>query len=417
MDGNRIVDLPKPTTDSEPVTKGYAGKHYLGGGAQGPKGDKGDKGDRGLLGPQSYRGQRGFKGDKGDQGPQGPKGDKGDQGPQGPKGDKGDQGPQGQAGQSGPRGLQDPQGLTGQRGSKDDKGDQGPKRDKGDQGPQGQVGMSGPRGLQGPQGLTGPRGRKGDKGDQGPQGSKGDKSDRGTGGLTDEGFTMKADINMSGNEIVGLRATPSAGSASVSKNYTKSRYVRTNSDIDMNDHKVTNLEAPTTNTDAATKKYVDDKECKFKDGTTTTLDVDLRTTASGSEFYDDVTFKANAKCKDLNVLSTSDDIVNKNSLETGRLVGIESLSSTVRGLLTDSAKHELLVMKGKPTSNTIITRHHCLNGNPTLTADSDSVTLNISFNSDLPKGIYKYAFELHFSVARSINISQGVPRCCFCNCT
>ena len=31
MDGNRIVDLPEPTTDSEPVTKGYADKHYLGG--------------------------------------------------------------------------------------------------------------------------------------------------------------------------------------------------------------------------------------------------------------------------------------------------------------------------------------------------------------------------------------------------
>ena len=119
----------------------------------------------------------------------------------------------------------------------------------------------------------------------------------------------------------------------MSKNYTESRYVRKNLDIDMNDHKITNLEAPTTNTDAATKKYVDDKKCKFKDGTTTTSDVDLRTSASGSEFCDDVTFKANAKCKDLNVLSSSDAIVNRNSLETGRLVGIQSLSSTVSGLV------------------------------------------------------------------------------------
>ena len=130
------------------------------------------------------------------------------------------------------------------------------------------MGLGGPRGLQGPQGLTGPRGRKGDKGD------KSDKGDVGSGGLMDAGFSMKAGINM-GN------------------------------------HKVTNLGTPTNNTDAATKKYVDDKECKFKDGTTTTSDMDLRTSAFGFEFYDDVTFKANAKCKDLTIISPSNAVVNK----------------------------------------------------------------------------------------------------------
>ena len=63
MNGNKIIDLPSPMSNSEPVTKGYADTHYSGGG--GPKGDKGD------IGPQ------GPKGDKGDTGPQGPKGDKG----------------------------------------------------------------------------------------------------------------------------------------------------------------------------------------------------------------------------------------------------------------------------------------------------------------------------------------------------
>ena len=51
MDGNRILDLPEPTEDSEPVTKGYADKHYLGGGTTGPQGQKGDKGDTGQTGP------------------------------------------------------------------------------------------------------------------------------------------------------------------------------------------------------------------------------------------------------------------------------------------------------------------------------------------------------------------------------
>ena len=48
MDGNRIFDLPDPMEDSEPVTKGYADKNYVGGGgAVGPQGPKGDKGDTG----------------------------------------------------------------------------------------------------------------------------------------------------------------------------------------------------------------------------------------------------------------------------------------------------------------------------------------------------------------------------------
>ena len=59
MDGNRILDLPSPTSNSEPVTKRYADTHYSGGGSgsQGPIGDKGDtgpqgpKGDTGLQGP------------------------------------------------------------------------------------------------------------------------------------------------------------------------------------------------------------------------------------------------------------------------------------------------------------------------------------------------------------------------------
>ena len=110
--------------------------------------------------------------------------------------------------------------------------------------------------------------------------------------------------------------------------------------IDMGTNKVTNLATPTANADAATKKYVDDREPKFKDGMTTTSDVDLRTSASGSEFYDDVTFKAKAKCKDLNILSWSDEIVNKNSLETGRLVGIQSLTTTLSNILTIPIRKE-----------------------------------------------------------------------------
>ena len=63
MNGNKIVDLPSPKSDSEPVTKGYADTHYSGSGGGGSQGPKGDKGDTGPQGPQV------LKGDKGDTGP------------------------------------------------------------------------------------------------------------------------------------------------------------------------------------------------------------------------------------------------------------------------------------------------------------------------------------------------------------
>ena len=61
-------------------------------------------------------------------------------------------------------------------------------------------------------------------------------------------------------------------------------------------------------------------------------------------------------------------------------------------------------MKGKPTSNTIIYKHPSLNGNPTLTTDSDSVTLDISFTNDLPNGIYEYIFDLYFSTTTHVKV-------------
>ena len=81
MQGNKIINLPNPSTGSEPVTKGYADSHSGVSGQQGPKGDQGLKGDQGDQGPKGDQGDLGPKGGQGDQGR------KGDQGDQGPKGD------------------------------------------------------------------------------------------------------------------------------------------------------------------------------------------------------------------------------------------------------------------------------------------------------------------------------------------
>ena len=354
MNGNRIIDLPDPVEDDEPVTKGYADQHYS-------SGDKGDTGAQGPRGPGGAKGDTGAQGPKGDTGAQGPKGDKGDvgnTGPRGPKGQKGDIGNKGVPGNPGlvgpvgPQGLQGPQGLTGPRGRKGEKGD------------------AGAQGVKGDKGDTGAQGPKGDKGDTGAQGAKGDKGDKGDPG---QGFTSSG-VTMSG-------------------------------EINMGDNKITNVKTPTNNTDAATKKYVDDNEAKFKDDTTTTSDIDLRKNNTASEFYDDVEFKAKTKCKDLTILSTSKEIVNKNTLETGGLVGIQSLNFVVQGLLTQLGKTELLIMKGNPASSSVLKKHTSVN-NPTLTASNNHyATLTLNFSQNLPDGIYKYVFDVYFSTTKSIKVN------------
>ena len=175
----------------------------------------------------------------------------------------------------------------------------------------------------------------------------------------------------------------------------------------MGGYTVTNLGTPTSDTDAANKKYVDDKKCKFKDGSTNTSFVDLRDTGlNGSlELYNNITFDGGAYCRDLNSsTSTGREIVNKNTLETGHLITLQSLSPTLSRLFQTVVKIELLVLKGKPSSFSVIYKDPSVNGNPSFTSDASSVDLTISFTNDLSNGIYKYMFDLIFSTATSIKV-------------
>ena len=383
MNGYKITDLPSPSTNSEPVTKGYADTHYSGGGGSGqrrPKGDKGDTGAQGPKGDKGDTGSRGPKGDKGDTGLQGSKGDKGDTGPQGPKGDKGDTGPQGS------------------KGDKGDTGSQGSKGDKGDTGPQGPKGDKGNTGSQGP---------KGDKGDTGAQGPKGDKGDSGSGGLSDTGFTMQGDINMNTNKITGL-GNPTTNSEPVTKQYGDSAYLTDggfvmNDNIGMGGHTVTNLGTPSNNTDAATKKYVDDKKCKFKDGTTTTDIVDLRYDSTNNRFtfHNDIGF-LKAYGTEINSSSLPATLVTLNSLQRGGLLGINSFSPTVKGLFP----HRLLMAKGNVGNFAVIHKDQTVfdtNG-VSLTSYANGVELEVSFKTALPNGIYKYIFDIFLTTASSVKV-------------
>ena len=395
MNGYKITDLPSPSTNSEPVTKGYADTHYSSGGGSGQRGPKGDKGDTGAQGP---------KGDKGDTGAQGPKGDKGDTGAQGSKGDKGDTGAQGSKGDKGDTGLQE------SKGDKGDTGAQGPKGDKGDagaQGAKGDKGDTGPQGPKGDKGDTGAQGPKGDKGNTGAQGPKGDKGDAGSGGLADTGFTMKGNIDMNTNKITGL-GNPTANSEPITKRYGDSTYLTDsgfvmNDNIGMGGHTVTNLGTPTNDTDAATKKYVDDKECTFKDGTTTTDIVDLRYDSANNRFtfHNDIGF-LKAYGTEINSSSLPATLVTLNSLQSGGLLGINSFSPLIKGLFP----HRLVMAKGNVANFTVIHKDQTIydtNG-VSLTSYTNGVELDISFKSDLPNGIYKNIFDIFLTSSQSVKV-------------
>ena len=335
------------------------------------QGSKGDKGDDGLQGP---------KGDKGDTGSQGPKGDKGDTGSQGPKGDKGD---------------------TGLQGPKGDKGDDGSQRPKGD------------------------------KGNTGSQGPKGDKGDPGSGGLSNTGFTMQGTINMNSNKIINFPDSQ-RNNEPVTKQYGDRNYLTDggfvmSDNIGMGGHTVTNLGTLTNNSDAATKKYVDDKKCKFHNGTTNTSDVDI----SAYGFNHAAKFDFGAHSIGIDSSAPPSALVNLNSLETAGLIVPESLSQTVKDMFitknTDINMNnnkitnlpfpstsgepitkgfvdkyyaldyaDLLTFKGTPNNITVIRKDDSLDStsNINFRKVNSSYEISFSFTNILPKGVYSYEMDV-----------------------
>ena len=163
-------------------------------------------------------------------------------------------------------------------------GRQGPKGDSGAQGPKGDSGAQGPRGAQGP---------KGDSGAQGPAGTF--------------GGTVATDVNMAGHRFYGL-PTPTQDSDAATKKWVTDDFP-TKTDIlngftmkgplDMGGHKIYDVREPTNDKDAANKKYVDDRSGTFKDGSTTTSQLDIRRVLSSIGIFEDVTFHSGAYSQDL----------------------------------------------------------------------------------------------------------------------
>ena len=371
MDNNKIINLPDPSTGSEPVTKSYADTHYSGGGG-GKRGPKGPKGDTGSQGPKGDTGTQGPKGDTGAQGPKGDKGDVGPQGPKGSKGDKGDTGPQGPKGDKGSGGSS--------KGDKGDTGPQGPKEDQGDTGPQGSKGDKGNTGTQGPKGDkgdTGSQGPKGDKGNTGPKGDTGSQGPPGSGGLSDTGFTMQGNIDMGNHKITNL-PDPTLANDPITKQYATGVYL-TNSgftiqdNIGMNNHEILGLNpVPFDDTSAVSKKYTD-TVC-VKKGT----DIDMN---------------------------------------GHRITGLPIIPLSAGELITKGFVDQyyadyknILTFKGKP-GNVVVLHNDdmvdLLNGKPDVDFSKvgNSYQINFSVQPKLPNGIYTYEMDIVLTTSRAYNIA------------
>ena len=142
---------------------------------------------------------------------------------------------------------------------------------------------------------------------------------------------------------------------------------------------------PGNNTDAATKQYVDDKSITFKDGSTATNQVDIRRILSSIGIFEDVTFHSGAYSQDITSASSSNAVVNKNSLQNEGLVGLNSLVPTLKGLLRTlqeqkfDADISLLVLKGTVASHTVEHKDSSLVNNVSLNKVGSETHLTISF--------------------------------------
>ena len=174
--------------------------------------------------------------------------------------------------------------------------------------------------------------------------------------------------------------------------------------LDMGGHKIYDVRIPTNDKDAANKKYVDDHSANSggtsKDGSTTTNQLNIRRVLSSIGIFEDVTFHSGVYSQDVTSASPPNSVLNKNSLQNGGLVGLDSLVPTLKGLLSTlqeqklDADISLLVLKGTVVSHTVEHRDSSLVNNVVLRKVGNDTQLTIHFKKDLEHGIYSYEFDI-----------------------
>ena len=118
----------------------------------------------------------------------------------------------------------------------------------------------------------------------------------------------------------------------------------------MNANRITYVPDPLSSNEPVTKQY-GDRNYLTNAGFVMQDNIGMggHTGLNGSlELYNNITFDGGAYCRDLNSsTSTGKEIVNKNTLETGHLITLQSLSPALSRLFQTAVKKELLVLKGE----------------------------------------------------------------------
>ena len=200
---------------------------------------------------------------------------------------------------------------------------------------------------------------------------------------------------MAGHKLHGL-PTPMQDTDAATK-----KWVTMLGPLDMGGHKIYEVRTPTNDKDAANKKYVDDhSDGTFKDGTTRTNQLDLRRVLSSIGVFEDVMFHSGAYSQDVTLASPSSAVVNKNSLQNGGLIGLDSLILPLKVFLktlqlqTFDVDISLLVLKGTATTRTIEHKDPTLVNNVVFRKVGNDTQLTIHFKKDLEHGVYSYEFDI-----------------------
>ena len=223
---------------------------------------------------------------------------------------------------------------------------------------------------------------------------------------------------MAGHKLYGL-PTPTQDSEAATKKSVTDDFP-TKSDIlngftmkgplDMGGHKIYELRAPTNDKDAANKKYVDDRSGTFKDGSTTTSQLDIRRVINSIGIFEDVTFHSGAYSQDLTSASPSNAVVNKNTLINVGLIDLDSFAAPLKLFLRTMQEKRfdtdvgLLLFKGTVASHSIKHMDSSLVNNFVLRKVGNDTQLTIRFKKDLEHGIYSYEFEVSFDHTSGFDI-------------
>ena len=147
---------------------------------------------------------------------------------------------------------------------------------------------------------------------------------------------VTGNVDIKEHRLTGL-STPTQDSDAATKKWVRDDFpIKTDilngftmkGPLDMGGHKIYDVRAPTNDKDAANKKYVDDRSANsgsgtFKDGSTTTSQLDIRRVLSSIGIFEDVTFHSGAYSQDVTSASPSNAVVNKNTLLNGGLIDLD----------------------------------------------------------------------------------------------